>query len=120
MRKHCAYGTCPAIVDRGYCPKHAVHHEHQRFNWDVRRWYRTMRWRQLRAQVLREEPRCTGRGDGLPCGAPTTDADHIRRHGGDPALFWDRRNLQGKCHRCHSSKTRVEGRDATSPLSARK
>lgn len=31
--------------------------------------------------------------------------DHIIPHKGDKALFWDKRNWQGLCTVCHTSKT---------------
>ena len=54
-------------------------------------------WRQLRAQVLAEEPRCQ------LCGASATDVDHITpkaRGGGD-----ERSNLRALCRRCHMQET---------------
>ncbi len=82
--------------------------EAHRPNADIRKWYHLARWKHpihgLRAIVLREEPLCR------PCltyGQVTasTDADHIVRHEGRPALFWARANLQGLCHACHARKT---------------
>lgn len=102
--QYCLVPGCSVLVSRGRCPRHQLK-DADRPNVAVRRWYMSRRWRALRARVLFEEPVCTGRDDGLPCGLPTTDADHKVPHRGDPALFWDRGNLQGKCHRCHSSKT---------------
>ena len=104
-RRMCLQPRCGAVVDGGYCRAHDPHAERRRPNVDVRRWYRTPRWRALRASVLRAEPLCTGRDDGEPCGRPTTDVDHRQPHRGDLVLFWDRRNLQAKCHACHASKT---------------
>jgi 5-methylcytosine-specific restriction protein A len=34
--------------------------------------------------------------------------DHIVPHKGDMRLFWDPRNHQGLCERCHNSKTARE------------
>lgn len=91
-------------VTNGRCRPCANQSEQARPNHEVRKWYRTARWRELRAWVLGEEPLCR------TCKAantltPTTDVDHVTPHRGDPALFWDRRNLQGLCHPCHSRKT---------------
>jgi 5-methylcytosine-specific restriction protein A len=96
----CAQPRCPVLVEKGYCPTHAA-----RPNADIRRWYHTALWQRLRALVLREEPLCReclkeGRD------TPSTDVDHIIRHQGIWALFFDRANLQGLCHACHSRKTR--------------
>jgi 5-methylcytosine-specific restriction enzyme A len=89
------------LVPKGRCATHAVTREHQRHNYDIRRWYRTARWRTLRAQVLDENPLC------VECTTPTiaTAVDHIRRHQGNAALFFDRSNLQGLCARHHGAKT---------------
>jgi 5-methylcytosine-specific restriction enzyme A len=108
--RYCVVPGCRVIVTRGRCPKHAVAKEHERPNLEVRKWYRTARWFALRTQVLAEERICAGEG-GQPCGRPTVDVDHIRPHEGDAALFWNRRNLRGKCHACHSAKTARERED---------
>jgi 5-methylcytosine-specific restriction protein A len=104
MPRYCLRPGCTIIVGHGYCAAHA-RTESDRPNANIRQWYRTPRWRALRAFVLAKQPRCNGRGDGLPCGEPTTDADHVVPHRGDPALFWAVGNVQAKCHRCHSAKT---------------
>lgn len=82
--------------------------EQDRANVVVRRWYRTARWRGLRAQVISEEPLCRTCKKEQRIAA-TTDVDHVVPHRGDYRLFWDRSNLQGLCHTCHSRKT-FEGR----------
>lgn len=103
-RRYCRHQGCPAIVARGYCAQHGAAVERQRPNVDVRRWYRTTRWAACRARVLQEEPWCrVCRESGA--WTPSAEVDHIRRHGGDPALFWDRANLQGLCGTCHRRKT---------------
>lgn len=89
---------------RGRCATHAVQQEHQRPNYDVRRWYRTARWKALRALVLLEEPTCEecwqeGHVE------PNTDVHHREKHHGDMALFFDRAKLQGLCHAHHSAHT---------------
>lgn len=63
-----------------------------------RRIYSTKRWRELRAQVLREEPVCHW------CGRrPSTQADHVVElaRGGAP---YDRSNLVGACRQCNSRR----------------
>lgn len=94
--------TCPVRLPRGVsrCATHARQQEHQRPNWDVRRWYRTSRWRVLRQQVVNEEPVCRKCRQ-----SPTEDVDHVQKHEGDEGLFFSRANLQGLCKRCHSAKT---------------
>lgn len=101
--RYCQPG-CNVVVKRGHCPRHTKR-ERDRPNVDVRRLYRTPRWRALRAAKLKAQPHCRGRGDGIACGLPTTDVDHRIPHRGDERLFWDPGNLEAKCHACHSSKT---------------
>jgi 5-methylcytosine-specific restriction endonuclease McrA len=72
---------------------------------DSRAWYFTQRWKALRwASFVR---------DGFTCQWPTCGrlvvdtsqlvADHRQPHRGDPALFWDPRNLQTLCKPCHDT-----------------
>ncbi|WP_412474728.1 HNH endonuclease [Rhizobium sp. WW22] len=63
-----------------------------------RRWYYTERWRQLRKDVwVRDNFTCRMSGI-ICCGAyPAANspvADHIIKHNGDEALFWDIDNVQ--------------------------
>jgi 5-methylcytosine-specific restriction endonuclease McrA len=70
---------------------------------DVRRWYRIARWARLRQQVLIDQAyACATCG----CVALDLEVDHIRKHDGDPALFWNRENLQALCPVCHIDKTK--------------
>ena len=101
--RYCSQPGCQARVLRGRCPAHQPS-EQDRVNLAVRRWYRTARWKRLRAELFAENPLCA------TCAAQQrtevwTDLDHIRPHRGDPRLFWDRANLQGLCKSCHSAKT---------------
>tara|TARA_Y100001001_G_C7847639_1_gene252950 strand:- start:47 stop:553 length:507 start_codon:yes stop_codon:yes gene_type:complete len=61
-------------------------------------------WRQLRAQVLAEEPlcrMCAARG----LVVPAIDVDHIEDAREDYTDDNSRENLQSLCHECHSLKT---------------
>lgn len=75
----------------------------------VNRMYCSKRWKTLRARVLRERPMC----ECPMCEGRKLEAsvvDHIEPHRGDPALFYDPKNLQPLASRCHSSwKQRMEG-----------
>ena len=67
----------------------------------------TNKWRDARAQYLREYPLC------LHCMqknliTPATEVDHIVPHKGDMGLFWNRKNWQPLCKPCHSTKTAKE------------
>jgi 5-methylcytosine-specific restriction protein A len=100
----CATPLCGALVQRGHCPAHSQQREHQRANFDTRRWYRTARWARLRAQVLTADPLCQDcKAEGRI--AMATDVHHKRKHNGDAALFWARENLEGLCSSHHSAHT---------------
>lgn len=100
----CAFVGCPELVPRGRCPTHAVQQEHQRSNYDIRRWYRQARWKRLRGQVLRDNPLC------VECQQEqrvtlATDVHHRVRHEGDVNKFFNRALLEGLCARHHSMRT---------------
>ncbi|HEV7335547.1 MAG TPA: HNH endonuclease signature motif containing protein [Bosea sp. (in: a-proteobacteria)] len=60
-------------------------------------------WRKARLAYLAEHPHCR------MCSAPATTVDHIIRHRGDRALFWNRANWQPLCAPCHNRiKQRIE------------
>lgn len=65
------------------------------------------RWRRARLGYLREHPLCAecARHDRLE-GALVVD--HIKPHNGNPLLFWDIKNWQPLCKRCHDRKTATE------------
>ena len=62
------------------------------------------RWRKARALFLKQHPLCAecGKAGRL---TPATVVDHIIPHRGDKALFWDEKNWQPLCKRCHDKKT---------------
>lgn len=105
--QHCLRPGCPSIVHRGYCARHRPQ-EADRVDAPARQLYRGPRWRELRAAVLKQHPHCPGRGDGRACGEPTVDVHHREPHHGDPARFYDPRNLVALCHRCHPA---IEARE---------
>ncbi|MFG1332532.1 hypothetical protein V5F41_14960 [Xanthobacter autotrophicus] len=68
------------------------------------------KWDKARAGFLAKHPMCS-------CGAKAVVVDHIRPHRGDTNLFWDRKNWQPLCVRCHSSrKQSEEHRSGSNPL----
>lgn len=79
-RKRRADAARPSAAQRGYGA---------RWQATARGWLRRHRW-------------C------VRCGALATVLDHIKPHRGDVQLFWDRRNWQSLCKRCHDSKTATE------------
>ena len=101
--QYCTEPGCNVRVKRGRCDVHAiVRRESARPDLDVRRWYRTERWTRLRRAVMVDAAcQCAA------CGAVTLriEVDHVVPHHGDPALFWNRANLQALCHDCHTNKT---------------
>jgi 5-methylcytosine-specific restriction endonuclease McrA len=91
--QYCAQPGCSQLVVRGYCPRHA----------HFRRPYYTVRWKQLRQQVLAEQAyECA------QCGVVQRrlEVDHIVKHEGSDHRFWDRANLQALCPACHVAKTK--------------
>jgi 5-methylcytosine-specific restriction protein A len=67
----------------------------------------TTQWDKMRLHYLRKHPLC------VHCQAKgrvtvATDLDHIVPHKGDMIKFWNKDNLQGLCHSCHSIKTASE------------
>lgn len=98
----CATAGCPVIVQHGYCRACAALREHRRPNFDLRRLYRTARWRALRLVILQEEPLC------VECEAEghvsaTEDVHHLVRARRE--TFFERSNLQALCHMHHSRHT---------------
>ena len=73
-----------------------------------RAWYKTGRWRALRAAQLAQQPlceRCQSRG----ILTPATVCHHKKAHKGDLVLFWDPMNLGSSCADCHDvDEQRVE------------
>lgn len=95
VRKPCPHPGCPALVERGRCPKHARRDTRQRGTRQQQGYGGA--WPTIRARVLLEQPGCAG------CGRPATTVDHrvpLSRGG-----THDRDNLQALCHSCHNRKT---------------
>lgn len=101
-KRYCAYPGCATLVTSGRCAPHAVALEHTRRNRETRKWYYTLAWQHLRRAVLADAAYTCAQ-----CGQvqQKLDVDHIRKHEGDPATFWDRANLQALCAPCHTRKT---------------
>lgn len=100
----CPVPRCPALTRNGRCDAHKRTQERERYNVDVRKLYRTARWRQLRARKFAENPLCDDcQAEGRA--VPWTELDHTIPHRGDLTLFWDEGNLRGKCKTHHSMKT---------------
>lgn len=107
----CLKPGCSKLLPEGraYCPEHDAERRAGRQDDATahKQWYDSARWQRLRAEVLRDAPFC------VHCQAErihrlATEVDHIRKHEGDPRLFWDRANLQGLCKPHHTRKTASE------------
>jgi len=86
-----------------------------------RSWYKTARWQALRQQVLvRDLFTCKKTGVMLIGKHPAPNSpvvDHIKRHDGDPALFWDEGNLQSVSKAWHDSiKQAIEHADQVAAI----
>ena len=106
MLHYCTGSPTCAVLVRGKmkCPQHAVAEEHQRPNFDMRRLYRQVRWRQLRADVLSANPLCV---DCLKVGLYRRALDvHHKVKPQNQATFYNIHNLEGLCHAHHSQHTR--------------
>jgi 5-methylcytosine-specific restriction protein A len=81
-----------------------------------RKFYGTAAWAQLRFWKLCNSPMCEAtEKDGAPCRAAATVVHHKRDHKGDPALFFDRDNLQALCKPHHDQETARRVNEARSP-----
>lgn len=79
-----------------------------------RAWYRLKRWAELREIILiRDLYTCQRTGVLLIGTYPAPDSPvihHIRRHHGNPELFWDPDNLQAVSKQVHDSELQAEER----------
>jgi 5-methylcytosine-specific restriction enzyme A len=78
-------------------------------------WYKTARWRKLRARQLRAEPMCCMcQQRGIDRAA--TVCNHVVRHQGDYDLFWSG-PFSSLCANCHNSDMqRIEGGGTARPV----
>jgi len=79
-----------------------------------RRWYKTARWKRLRLEVLdRDLWTCQATGVALTGKYPAPNSpvvDHKKPHRGDPALFWDPKNLHAVAKAWHDSEKQRQER----------
>lgn len=98
----CASPGCPHLTSQTYCLNCAVDREHGRPNFNLRRLYRTARWRSLRSLVLQEEPTCPEcMHEGFI--TPSLDVHHTEK--ATDANFFNRDILQALCHPHHAKHT---------------
>ena len=105
----CKHPGCVALVPSGqkYCDRHKPMHPEE-VRPAASRGYGSA-WQKARKQYLEVHPLCVecikeGRY------VKATVVDHIVPHRGDPKLFWDQRNWQALCKRCHDRKTMTRDR----------
>jgi len=98
---------CPVCPEFQPCPVHAPGRRSAR----AAEWHGLYdgRWRRYRRQFLIEHPLCVdlygdhgGRVVAAGC------VDHIKRHRGNYALFWNPMNHQALCLPCNSKKAALE------------
>jgi 5-methylcytosine-specific restriction protein A len=112
-KRSCAHPGCPALVDKGRCPKHRKQDQRQRDTKtaEERRFYGSQAWKDARLTHRRQHPLCAtcleeGRGPVVG-----TTVDHIIPRRDRPDLELDPSNFQTQCNRCHARKRRQERPD---------
>ena len=110
----CSEPGCPNLCNAGekYCEQHAPLHKgefrklgfaHEDGESSAKRGY-GYRWRKERAAFLQAHPLCEMcRENGRYVKAEVVD--HRIPHKGDKRLFWDKKNWQSLCKKCHATKT---------------
>jgi 5-methylcytosine-specific restriction protein A len=101
----CNYPGCQTLTYDRYCEKHKK--EMIRTQNDRSSKMYTYQWRKVSKEFLKKHPLCVHceREGRL---IPATEVDHIKPHGGDRKLFWNKNNWQPLCKSCHSKKTAEE------------
>lgn len=104
----CTYPGCSATQKGSRCDTHKGREKKQA---EERRGTRhergyTNKWAIYAKAYLARHPDCAIHGPN--CTGDATEVDHITPHRGDMRLFWDTKNHQPTCKRCHSMKTATE------------
>lgn len=104
-KRPCRYSGCPNLCVSGvYCEEHRKEWSHDALRGGAYARGYDARWRKARAHYLRQHPLCAEcRQNGKL--TPANVVDHIIPHRGDKAQFWDQKNWQPLCKRCHDQKT---------------
>lgn len=105
MRRLCVFGGCMDYAAQGnYCRAHvrAAEQVYERSRAKEHVFYRTARWRRVRAMKLARDPLCE------ECGAPAGEVHHVRRRRDAPELAYELTNLRSLCKPCHSRATMAE------------
>ena len=104
--KHiCNYPGCQTLTYDRYCEKHKK--EMMKIQNERSSKMYTYKWRKASKEFLKKHPLCAEcQREGRL--TPATEVDHIKPHGGNLRLFWNKKNWQPLCKSCHSKKTAKE------------
>lgn len=100
--KPCKHFGCAALTNdkSGYCEEHRNSRDKGRKSSRERGY--NARWEKYRKWFLALHPVCA------KCERAATVVDHIIPHKGNYELFWEPKNHQPLCKRCHDIKTATE------------
>lgn len=102
-----------------YCSDTPERSKYQRRAWQAL--YSEQEWKDGRREFLRANPLCAYcmrygiKGRPAPQYTPASVVDHVRRHKGDRALFYDRANWQPLCKWHHDSVKQTQERRLEQP-----
>lgn len=110
----CSKPNCPTLTDGGRCPAHRRATDQARGS-RLERGYGRAHETRFRPGVLRRDPRCVcddkAHDHDVPCGAPSTVADHHPRSRRELVARGldadDPKFGRGVCKRCHDKSTAV-------------
>lgn len=115
IAKICKAPGCYLMAENGskYCKKHEAYQEYY-YNKAVSKpyqnaerpnegLYRSYRWKQLRAKIIKAHPFCS-----VCSSTDNLSVHHIVPPKGDEALFFDENNLVVLCMKCHNKETNYE------------
>ena len=113
-KRRCAEPGCTELVERGRCAKHKRTNEARQYDKGRKEdiaFYKSARWRKLRALVLSKEPLCQlcmryGRT------TEATEVHHLKARKAHPELAMVESNLEGLCTSCHSTMENQERRQS--------
>jgi 5-methylcytosine-specific restriction protein A len=110
-KKICNYPGCNTLIsqDQRYCDNHSNIKKAVPFQNAIRSnegLYNTHKWRQLRKEVLKEQPNCYYCG--ITKDEAALDIHHIIPPRGNEDLFFDIHNLIAVCKQCHRVITAKE------------
>lgn len=108
LLKFCSYPGCRTAVPFGtmYCDKHkSTKREDKRKSANERGY--TYQWQKASKAFLAHHPLCV-MCEAIGIVKAAEVVDHIKPHNGNQNLFWDKKNWQPLCKKCHDRKTATE------------